>query len=268
MVLLIKGLELIVGGDPNLKIHYLGPLPMGIILGVISIILTFALLDNKRFPAALIVVGFGIAIGLLIGKPIQLSEASWGVHLPSPLPYGFPPWSDLLFVLPVAVLPQLPMTVGNAIISNTDVAHGYFGKQAVRVTNRSSSISQGIANVCASVFGGMPMCHGAGGLAAHYRFGARTGGSNLIIGITLLILALIFGESIVPVLNLLPRSILGVLLVFAGIQLSLMIQDLRNKKDFFVALLILGLALAFNLGIAFLAGIALAYALKSEKIRI
>ncbi|MCP4197611.1 MAG: sulfate permease [Proteobacteria bacterium] len=268
MVLLIKGLELMVDGDPSLNIHSLGPIPMGIVLGVIGMVLTFAFLDNKRFPAALIVVGFGILIGLLIGKPIQLPETSVGLHLPAPLPYGFPPWSDLLFVLPIAVLPQLPMTVGNAIISNTDVAHRYFGKQAVRVTNRSSSISQGIANICSFVFGGMPMCHGAGGLAAHYRFGARTGGSNLIIGIALLVLALVFGENIVPVLNLLPRSILGVLLVFAGIQLALMIQDLEKKKDFFVALAILGLALAFDLGTAFLAGIVLAYALRSDKIRI
>jgi SulP family sulfate permease len=261
IVLLIKGLGLMVDGDPNLKIHYLGPIPMGIVL-------TFALLNNKRFPAALIVVGFGIVIGLFVGKPISLSEASWGVHLPAPLPYGFPSWSDLLFVLPIVVLPQLPMTVGNAIISNTDMAQEYFGKQAYRVTNRGSSISQGIANLCSAVFGGIPMCHGAGGLAAHYRFGARTGGSNLIIGFTLLILALVFGENIVAVLTLLPLSILGVLLVFAGIQLSLMIQDLENKKDFFVALVMLGLALAFNLGIAFLAGIALAYALKSDKISI
>jgi SulP family sulfate permease len=268
MVLLIKGLGLMVDGDPSLNIHSLGPIPIGIVLGVIGMVLTFAFLDNNRLPAALIVVGFGILIGLLIGKPIQLSETSFGLHLPSPLPYGIPQWSDLLFVLPIAVLPQLPMTVGNAIISNTDLAHEYFGKQAVRVTNRGSSISQGIVNIFSAVFGGMPMCHGAGGLAAHYRFGARTGGSNLIIGITLLLLALVFGENIVPVLNLLPRSILGVLLVFAGIQLALMVQDLKNKKDFFVALAILGLALAFNLGIAFLAGIALAYALKSDKIRI
>ncbi len=268
IVLLIKGLELMVDGDPNLRIHSLGPIPMGLLLGVIGLVLTFVLLNNKRFPAAFVVVGFGVVVGLFVGKPIHLSDASLGVHLPSPLPYGFPSWSDLLFVLPIAVLPQLPMTVGNAIISNTDMAHEYFGKQAGRVTNRSSAISQGIANVCSALFGGMPMCHGAGGLAAHYRFGARTGGSNLIIGTTLLILALVFGESIVPVLNLLPRSILGVLLIFAGVQLALMIQDLKSTKDLFVAILMLGLALVFNLGIAFLAGIALAYAFKSDKIRI
>jgi SulP family sulfate permease len=112
------------------------------------------------------------------------------------------------------------------------------------------------------------MCHGAGGLAAHYRFGARTAGSNLIIGGIFLLLALIFGENIVAILQLLPFSLLGVLLVFAGLQLALMIQDLRNRKDLFVALLMLGIALATNLGIAFIAGIIVAYAFKSEKFRV
>ena len=109
------------------------------------------------------------------------------------------------------------------------------------------------------------MCHGAGGLAAHYRFGARTAGSNLYIGGILLVLALIFGENIVSVLRLLPLSILGVLLTFAGLQLALMIQDLQDRKDLFVALFMLGLALVFNLAVAFVAGIAVAYAVKSAR---
>jgi SulP family sulfate permease len=112
------------------------------------------------------------------------------------------------------------------------------------------------------------MCHGAGGVAAHYRFGARTTGSNLYIGGIFLVLALVFGENIVSVLRLLPLSILGVLLAFAGLQLALMIEDLRDRKSLFVALFMLGLALAFNLAVAFIAGIALAYVAKSDKIRV
>jgi hypothetical protein len=36
------------------------------------------------------------------------------------------------------------------------------------------------------------MCHGAGGLAAHYRFGARTGGSDVYAGLILLFFAFFF----------------------------------------------------------------------------
>jgi SulP family sulfate permease len=109
------------------------------------------------------------------------------------------------------------------------------------------------------------MCHGAGGLAAHYRFGARTAGSNLIIGGIFVLLAVIFGENIVAILKLLPFSLLGVLLVFAGLQLTLMVQDLKERKDLFVALFMLGITLATNLGVAFIVGIIAAYALKSHK---
>ena len=112
------------------------------------------------------------------------------------------------------------------------------------------------------------MCHGAGGLAAHYRFGARTAGANLIVGGIFVLLALIFGENMVAVLNLLPFSLLGVLLVFAGLQLALMIQDLEDRKDLFVVLFMLGIALASNLAVAFVVGIIVAYALKSEKLKV
>ena len=160
------------------------------------------------------------------------------------------------------------MTIGNAIISNTDIMHEYFGVRAHRATYRSVSNSQGLADVVSFFLGGIPMCHGAGGLAAHYRFGARTAGSNLIIGGIFVCLALIFGESAVAILNLLPFSLLGVLLVFAGLQLALMIQDLQDRKDLFVVLFMLGIALASNLGVAFIVGIIVAYALKSEKLAV
>jgi SulP family sulfate permease len=205
-------------------------------------------------------------VGLLIGKPLEQESLAWGFHLPRPVPYGWPGWDALVLVIPIVVLPQLPMTIGNAIIANTDLAREYFAERAHRVTNRSVSISQGLANLGSFLLGGIPMCHGAGGLAAHYRFGARTAGSNLYIGGTLLVLALILGESIVGVLRILPLSILGVLLTFAGLQLALMIRDLQDRKDLFVALFMLGLTLVFNLAVAFVVGIVVAYAVKSPRV--
>jgi SulP family sulfate permease len=207
-------------------------------------------------------------VGVLLGKPLDREALAWGFHLPRPLPYGWPGWNDLVWVIPVLVLPQLPVTIGNAIISNTDLTHEYFPGKADRVTNRSVSISQGLANLASFFLGGIPMCHGAGGLAAHYRFGARTAGSNLYIGGIFLVLALILGENIVSVLRLLPLSILGVLLTFAGLQLALMIQDLQDRKELFVALFMLGLALVFNLTVAFLVGIVVAYVVKSARISV
>jgi SulP family sulfate permease len=160
------------------------------------------------------------------------------------------------------------MTVGNAIYSNTDLTREYFPEQGARMTNRASSISQGLANVASFLIGGMPMCHGAGGLAAHYRFGARTTGSNLFVGGLFVVLALVLGDGIVPVLSLIPLSILGVLLVFAGLQLALMIKDVEGRGDLFVVLLMLGLTLVFNLAVAFFVGIAVAWIVRRGWIRI
>jgi SulP family sulfate permease len=63
-------------------------------------------------------------------------------------------------------------------------------------------------------------------------------------------------------------SVLGVLLIFAGSQLALTIIDMKERKDLFVALVMLGITLASNLAIGFVVGLAVAYALKSEKLAI
>ena len=125
-----------------------------------------------------------------------------------------------------------------------------------------------LANFFSFCLGGMPLCHGAGGLAAHYRFGARTAGSNLMIGVIFVALAVIFGNNIVRVLNLLPMSILGVLLMFAGAQLTLTIMDLDHRKDYFVAMLILGITLASNLAAGFIVGMIVAQLLKWKKLSV
>jgi SulP family sulfate permease len=268
VVLLVKGLGLMAANDPSLAQQTIGPVRTGLLLGASGLVLTLLLLENRRLPAALVLIVLGIAAGTLLGKPVGPEAFAWGFHVPRPVPYGWPGWDDLVWVLPVVVLPQLPMTIGNAIISNTDLTREYFPEKAGRVSNRSVAISQGLANLASFFLGGIPMCHGAGGVASHYRFGARTAGSNLYIGGIFLALAVIFGEDIVSFLRLLPLSILGVLLTFAGLQLALMIQDLRDREDLFVAVFMLGLALVANLAVAFVAGIFVAYAVRSTRISV
>ncbi len=267
VTLMIKGFKLLAGPEPNLNLEALGPVPIGMIIGCTGLLLTFLLLDNKRAPAAIVIVGAGLATGALMGKTAIGVNLAPGVHLPSLLPYGLPHPTDFYFAAPL-VLAQLPMTIGNAVIANTDLAHSCFKGKAGRVTWRSLSVSQGLAATFSFFSGGIPMCHGAGGLAAHYRFGARTAGSNMIIGGIFLALAVLLGESLVNILKLLPLSLLGVLLVFAGAQLSLMIRDMTSRTDMFVVVTMLGIALAFNLAISFASGLILAWLLKSRWISI
>jgi SulP family sulfate permease len=105
-------------------------------------------------------------------------------------------------------------------------------------------------------------------LAAHYRFGARTAGSNLMIGCLFLSLVFLLGDEVVSFFHLLPLSILGVLLIFTGSQLTLTMMDLRRREEFFVAVLILGITLASNLAIGFVVGLLVGLLVQSRKLKI
>ena len=268
ILLMIKGLQYIIQPDPNLAVQSVASINTGIIIGIIGIIFTFLFLENRTIPAAVIIVFGGILTGFLIGKPVKAEEVQAGFYLPDFMPYGIPTWSDLLLIIPLVVLPQIPMTIGNAVIAQVDTTKQLFGRRAGKMTYRSISNSQGIADILSFFWGGIPMCHGAGGAAAHYFFGARTGGANLMIGFIFVVLGLFFGKSATAFFNLLPAAVLGVLLFFAGSQLAIMVQDLKDKKEIFVALTMLGITLASNLAVAFICGIILAYALRSEKIKV
>jgi SulP family sulfate permease len=254
--------------EPHLAVQSLGPLSVGIVIGVIAGLATLLLLDNKRFPAGLVVVLGGLITGLLLGARFDSGISGFGFHLPGLLPFGLPAKADFTFALFILVLPQLPMTLGNAVLAYTDLSREYFGERSARVTPRNACLSMAAANLLSFCFGGMPLCHGAGGLAAHYRFGARTAGSNVIIGLFFVVLAVVLGENIIHFLNLLPMAVLGVLLVFAGVQLSLAVMDLDHRRDYFVAFLILGITMASNLASAFLIGILVCYLLKWRRLSI
>lgn len=251
--------------EPYFAIQQFGPLPLGLLIGIVGLTLTFLLLNSKRYPAGIAVIGLGLAAGILFGDHSALLQISPGFHVPLLLPFGFPDIDAFTVALFVLTLPQIPMTIGNAVVATADLSKEYFSESASRVTYTSTTLSMACASAASFLCGSIPLCHGAGGLAAHYRFGARTHGSNLIIGGFFLVLAVIFGPQAITLLHLLPMSILGVLLAFAGGQLSLTILDMKNRNDMFVVLTMLGITLAANLAWAFPAGIILSLALRSEK---
>jgi len=254
--------------EPYLRIQQTAGIPVVVIIGIAGGILTLFLLENKKFPAGLVIVAGGMLLGLVIGTHEGFDQIKIGFYLPEILPFGFPSNIDFTFALFALALPQLPMTIGNAVIANADLSAEYFGSDSNKVTYRALTISMALANLFSFIVGGMPLCHGAGGLAAHYRFGARTAGSNLIIGGLFLALAILLGTHALAIVYLIPMAVLGVLLVFAGSQLALTIMDMRERKGLFVTLLILGITLASNLAYGFVAGIAVSYAIKSDRLTV
>ncbi len=268
LILISKGIALISKDQLfiNSSFTYDG-IPVNLIIGIIAVLVTLVLISSKRFPAALVIVTAGIVIGVSFGA-LQNTPFEIG---PTPVNFILPGQEDFITGFFVLVIPQIPLTIGNAIIGTKDTCISLFGEgePTKRATYKAFTYSMGIINVLAGLIGGMPVCHGAGGLAAHYRFGARTGGSNIMIGIIFLVLALVFGQIGISLLSSIPNAILGTLLLFAGLELAMLILDIRVKKDLFVSLIIAGISLATtNMGIAFFAGIIVYKIIERRKIKI
>ena len=169
------------------------------------------------------------------------------------LAWGTLTMGDLWTGFILLALPQLPLTFGNAYLSITEENNRLFPDRPV--TERSVAFSTGLMNLGASLLGGIPMCHGAGGMAGHVRFGARTGGSSIILGGILLCAGLFLSASIDTVFKMFPQNVLGVILFLAGLQLALGSRDPgAEKTDRFVVLATAAFAI-WNVGAAVLFGI-------------
>ena len=276
LLLLSKGIHFIVGDsefqvarglvEPFLSVQALGPIPISMLLGTAAFVIILLLLKNRVAPAALVVVISGFIGGLALGGAPAIAALEVGFNLPTWLPHGTPTTAEAVTALVVLALPQIPMTLGNAVLAQADLAQEYFGKEAARrSTPKALTLSMGLANIITACVGGMPMCHGAGGLAAHYRFGARTAGSNVMIGALFVVAAVLLGDNAATLFGVLPFSILGALLAYAGVQLALVILDVTERRDLFVVIMLVGIALATNLAVGFVVGIILAYALKHSR---
>jgi SulP family sulfate permease len=269
LVFLRKGVELIVqknlflSGAAGSFVEY----HLNLILGIVVFLMILALLDNKKLPAALAALAAGIIAGLAFGgfESLRFSIGPTRIGIISPTLNDF--WTAFIML----ILPQIPLTIGNACVGTADTCCTLFPKNPLLSKAKAGNfaLTMGIANLPAGFFGAVPMCHGTGGLAAHYRFGARTGGAPIMIGALFVVMALVFGEFGFTLLAMIPNSVLGVLLIFAGLELCPLIRSLKTNEEYFVALLISGIALAVpNMAWAFGIGIAADMFIRKMKIKI
>jgi MFS superfamily sulfate permease-like transporter len=234
-------------------------------LAAALLVLTLALLSRRR-PAMLVLLVLGAAIALAREPALASQLAGQGVSLSLPA-FAWPGldatalWTGALLL----ALPQLPLTFGNALIAVTGENNRLYPDRLV--SERKVALSTGLMNLLSSAIGGIPMCHGAGGLAAHTRFGARTGGAPILLGSVLVLLALFFGEAITLLFALVPSAVLGVLLFLAGVELALGSRDTEaEKSDRFVVLATAGLAV-WHPGVAVLFGIGAHHAARTGWLR-
>lgn len=206
------------------------PFPVGLVLAGLTLVLLIGFSRSASFPVGLVIVGFGLVAGLLLNA---IPHLELGIVVPA---FALPRIADLRAALVLLVLPQLPLTLTNSVVAMRDVARTYFGDEARHVTHRALCADLGVANVASGILMGMPMCHGSGGMTAHYRLGARTGGSMIFIGLLLLVIGLVFGPSTAAICRLIPAPVLGVLLAYVGVSHALLVRDVRGVFDWGVVL--------------------------------
>jgi hypothetical protein len=230
----------------------------GWLIAAIGLLGTLLLLTNRVVPAMFLLLAFGIVCGAVERPELlqALSSARPSIHWPN-FPLGSLTWHDLLIGSTLLALPQLPLTLGNALIAITEENNRLFPDRPV--TENKVACSTGIMNLGSAVVAGVPMCHGAGGMAGHVAFGARTGGAPIILGSILLVLAVFFSGSMLVFFDLISRPVLGVILFMTGAQLALGSCDFSKRKgERFITLVTAAFAM-WNVGLAFVAGITLAY---------
>jgi SulP family sulfate permease len=215
-------------------------------LGLLAFTLAFTL---KRYAISLVLVGAGVAVALaLAGGHLSVGPS----HFVVPSLDG----AVLLTAFTVLVLPQAPLSFANSCLATADAARTYFGGRGERVRPGRLATSFGTANLLAGAISGMPVCHGAGGMTAHYKFGARTAAAPLVMGGALLVLAVGFGSGLAEVLPAFPLPVLAGLLATAGLLHIALLGDLRGARDWILALLVGVIGFEVNLLWALAAGLA------------
>ncbi len=237
------------------------------LIAAIALTMALLLIDSRRFPVMFLLLAGGAAYQLAISPELfnQLRDIDPQLRLP---PFSWPQigLQELGLAAVMLALPQVPLTLGNAIIAITEENNRIFPHRPVN--EKQVAISTGLMNIGASAIGGVPMCHGAGGMAGHIRFGATTGGAPIILGVILIVLALFFGGSIATLLKLFPPVLLGVILFLTGAQLALGSCDFSEEKDERFTTLVTAAFAIWNVGAAFVVGAAICYAFKRGWIRL
>lgn len=222
-------------------------------------------------PAA--VIAFTALLGVLLatrlggfgGLAIFLAGVAWSLFVeeaPLPALSGFPHMPGLVApgldhfaeALGGAYLPQLALTLSNALLLTAAIASDHYPEARERISANRLAHSTGWLNLLLAPFGAAPMCHGAGGLSAYHAHGARTGVATATFGVLCLALAFAAGPDAAAWLALAPPGIVAALLVIAGYHLAGFKKLTGMRRE--CLLIIVGtaavaLAANFAIGLAF-----------------
>ena len=246
---IVRGIQLALGlmlAWEGLKMMQPAPL-----LGVAAVAIVLLLRENRYAPAAIVLMALGIGILAWQGKLVQSLDLS--INLP---PLTLPRLDDVWRAMLLAGFAQIPLSITNAVIATAALIREYFPEKPV--SEERLMLNMGFMNVIPSFFGGMPMCHGAGGLAGQYYFGARTAGTNILEGVIELSLGLFLGKSIGNLMAAFPMPLVGGMMLLVGIELAKMVRGLKGW-GLRLALLTAVISALTNMAVGFGVGLAAAY---------
>jgi len=206
----------------------------GYALATGGLLVMMALWGHRRVPPGLLVIAIGVVYALVTNlKPGPIADA-FGVSLPTfRLPRGADIWTGFL----VLALPQIPLSISNSVIATEQTIKDLFPQRAVSA--KRIGLTYSLVNLIAPFLGGIPVCHGSGGLAGHYTFGARTGGSVVLYGAFYLLAGLFLKAPLHDVVQAFPKPILGVVLLFEALALLALVRDQAGTpRDLLIALLV------------------------------
>lgn len=229
----------------------------GYILAAVAFVIIIALLGNRRFPPALFVIALGVVYAVVLKMNASEVAGSVGFSLPQVQHLSM---SDIISGFVLLAIPQIPLSLGNSILATRQIAEDLYPEKKIGV--RKLSLTYAAMNLINPWFGGVPTCHGSGGLVGQYTFGARTGGSLIIYGSIFLVLGLFFATGFQQVVQVFPLPVLGVLLLFEGIALMQTVRgEAANKNEFFIVLIVglLANGVPYGYAVALIVGTMLYY---------
>jgi len=245
---LVRGIQLALGLKLGWQaIRMMVPAPL---LGALSVLVVLVLRQNRYAPASLLLLTAGLGIAAWRG---ELPALEFAFTFPSfTLPRAASVWRAMV----LAGLAQIPLSITNAVMATASLIRDYFPDRSV--SERRLMINMGVMNGVGSFFGGMPMCHGAGGLAAQYYFGARTGGTPILEGLIEVAVGLFLSRSVADVMSVFPMALVGGMLSLVAIQLGGAVVKLRGWS-LAMALVTAFVSFVTNIGVGFVAGLGLSH---------
>jgi len=234
----------------------------GYYLAAAAFLLAIFLLGNRKYPPAIFIITMGMIYAFVFKIDGQTFIHAVGIYLPQ---IHTPTWGDILTGFLILAIPQIPLSIGNSILATNQIANDWYPERGVTI--RKISYTYSLLNLINPFFSGVPICHGSGGIVGHHTFGGRTGGSVIIYGCLYIFLGLFLSQGFDTLVHIFPLPILGILLLFEGLGLMLLVRDVADSKSNFIIALLVGLiagSIRYGFVIGLLVGTFIYYMTEKE----